>query len=75
MEEPLYLEQMRGTHFYLFHISTSYITGKLLALLNVLESLPIIQSIIACELRANPVPPVADSFIAYIHTTFMKQIF
>ena len=75
MEEPLCLEQMLGTHFYLFHISTSYITGKLLALLNVLESLPIIQSIIACELRANPVPPVADSFIAYVHATFMKKVF
>ena len=69
------LTQMPETHFYLFHISTSYLTGKLHAFFNMLESLPIIQSIIACELRANPVPPVADSFIAYIHTTFMKQIF
>ena len=75
VEEPLCLEQMPETHFYLFHISTSYITGKLHAFFNMLETPPIIQSIIACELRANPVPPVADSFIAYIHTTFMKQIF
>jgi len=31
---------------------------------NKIELTPIIQSIIACELGANPVPSVADSFIA-----------
>jgi hypothetical protein len=40
-----------------------------------IEPTPIIQSIIACELGANPVPPVANSFIAHSYTTFMKQVF
>ena len=30
---------------------------------------------LACELRAKPVPPVADRFIADIYTTLMKQVF
>jgi hypothetical protein len=30
---------------------------------------------LACELRAKPVPPVADRFIAYIHAKLMKQVF
>jgi hypothetical protein len=30
---------------------------------------------LARELRAKPVPPVADRFIAYIHATLMKQVF
>jgi len=34
----------------------------------------IIQSIFACELRAKPVPPVPDKFIAYIYSTLMKQV-
>ena len=29
----------------------------------------------ACELRAKPVPPVADRFIAYVHASFMQKIF
>ena len=29
----------------------------------------------ACKLRAKPVPPVPDRFIAYIHATLMKQVF
>jgi hypothetical protein len=28
----------------------------------------------ACELRAKPVPPVPDRFIAHIYTTLMKQV-
>ena len=30
---------------------------------------------LACELRAKPVPPVPDRFIAYIYSTLMKQVF
>ena len=30
---------------------------------------------LACELGAKPVPLVPDRFIAYIHSTFMKQVF
>ena len=30
---------------------------------------------LAYELRGKPVPRVQDSFIVYIHATFMKQIF
>ena len=29
----------------------------------------------ACELRAKPVPPVPDRFIAYIYSELMKQVF
>ena len=28
----------------------------------------------ACKLRAKPVPPVADRFIAYIYSTLMRQV-
>ena len=30
---------------------------------------------LARKLRAKPVPPVPDRFIAYIHAAFMKQVF
>ena len=30
---------------------------------------------LACELRAKPVPPLPDRFIAYIHAAFMKKVF
>jgi len=30
---------------------------------------------LALELRAKPVPPVQDSFIADIYSTLMKQVF
>jgi hypothetical protein len=30
---------------------------------------------LACELRAKPVPPVPDRFIAYVHASFMQKIF
>ena len=30
---------------------------------------------LACELRAKPVPPVPNRFIAYIYSTLMKRVF
>ena len=30
---------------------------------------------LAYELRAKPVPPVADRFIAHIYSTLMKKVF
>ena len=30
---------------------------------------------LACKLRAKPMPPLPDSFIAYIYATLMKQVF
>ena len=30
---------------------------------------------LACELRAKPVPPVPDRFIAHINTAFMQEVF
>ena len=30
---------------------------------------------LACEIRAKPMLPVANGFIAYIYSSFMKQVF
>ena len=30
---------------------------------------------LACKLRAKPVPPAANGFIAYIYSTLMEQVF
>ena len=30
---------------------------------------------LACELRAKPMPPVTNGFIAYVHASFMQEVF
>ena len=30
---------------------------------------------LACELRAKPVPPVPNGFIANVHASFMQKVF
>ena len=30
---------------------------------------------LVCKLRAKPMPPVPNGFIAYIHASFMQQVF
>ena len=30
---------------------------------------------LACELRAKPMPPVTNRFIAYVHASLMQKIF
>ena len=30
---------------------------------------------VACELRAKPMPPIPNRFIAYINASFMQKVF
>ena len=30
---------------------------------------------LACELRAKPMPPVPNGFIAYVYASFMQKVF
>ena len=30
---------------------------------------------LACELRAKPMPPVTNGFIAHVHASFMQKVF
>ena len=30
---------------------------------------------LACKLRAKPMPPVTNGFIAYVHASFMQEVF